>query len=415
MERRQNFDEYYQQYLNAADFAKFLEVLNVPSQKALRLNTFLWSSPDWGQFVDQNNLQIKAIPWCPQGFFYQEPDMKSLGNSAEFLVGRYYIQDATSMIPPEILQPQAGEIILDLCSAPGGKTIHLANLMQGQGLIIANEVVNSRRSILRQQLARYQIPNCAVTGYDVTFFSRHYPNFFDKILLDAPCSGEGMRSRKTDIQDNFSLNRLKFNAKRQKRLLQEAFLSLKPGGKIVYSTCALSYDENEAVVLDLLEKFPKNAELLATSLKKYPGISTPESKLKKTIRIWPFYLNTNGFFVAHIKKTAALPIIPQKSPKFSNLKPHLGPNWQLLNHKETLQILNFFSRCYNLPTLDFGNFCLLKFRKEIWIQPRLLARLSLPYLNYAGLKIAEYNNSSILQSVIFSELINLISNRSRFD
>lgn len=389
MSSKNTFDSYYQKLLSKSDFNKLTKIYHSPARKALQLNSLYYNQNTFKQFVRKNRITLEPVHWSANGYFYNDHRGQSLGNYPEFAEGMYYLQDATSMLPPEMLQPQADDFVLDLCASPGGKTIHLSNLMQGRGLIIANEVEQSRMIFLSKQLAKYGTRNVVVTSCDSSYFAKFLPNFFAKILLDAPCSGEGIRARNQNVRKNFSYNRIRFNAKRQKRLIHNAYLSLKKGGIMVYATCALSYEENEEVVAHLCQKFP-DARIVDTKI-NYPGISYQNHDLKKCIRIWPFYFDTNGFFVAKIKKTKISKISSSSEKSHASV---FAPNWKTLSLSQSSQYFKEFCNFQSLKNI-LDQFEFYRFKNEIWLIPFCLKKVPLPYINYAGIKIATINQGQV--------------------
>src|SRR3989339_928821 len=370
MPKHPSFSDYYNQYLDPESYEKLLQTLEVPTNKSLRVNTSLYTNKEFLQFAKKNNIQISPVSWSKIGFYYKLPEnLKSLGALPENEQGLYYLQDSASMIPSEILEPKKDELILDMCSAPGGKRIHISNLVRNNVNIIANEVEKKRSTLLCLQLKKYGLSNVIVTTYDSSFFAKNMTNKFDKILIDAPCSGEGMRERGLSIIKNFNYSLIKFNAKRQQRILTNAFQALKKGGTLVYSTCALSYDENEGVVDYLLKKFPQNAKLKIPKITEFPGISKENSNFNKCIRIWPFYLNTNGFFVAKIVKTEDSPIKIEKEKFNSHQKPSKSENWKNLDAKNSLiiqkKITKIIGKEFKIPE----NLKIAQFKNEYWLQP----------------------------------------------
>jgi len=228
-----------------------------------------------------------------------------LGNLPEHSLGYFYVQEAASMIPPIALQPEPNDIILDMAAAPGSKTTQLASMMNNHGIIIANDITHTRLKSLTINLQR-----CGVSNTIITLMKGHKFNIqADKILLDAPCSGTGAIRKSLKTITIWNPDVIKRLAGQQRQLLQTAFNCLKPQGILVYSTCSIAPEENEAVV-DFLLKNNTDASLESV---KIPGLKTSpvvleyENKqfspeLKQCIRIWPQDNDTEGFFIARIKK-----------------------------------------------------------------------------------------------------------------
>jgi len=249
---------------------------------------------------------LEPVAWAKEGFYYREEDRP--GRHPLHEAGLYYIQEPSAMSAAAILDPKPGERVLDLCAAPGGKTTHLAGRMQGKGLLIANEIIPNRAKILAQNLERLGVSNAVVLNEDSGRLAERLPGFFDKILVDAPCSGEGMFRKDPDACDHWSPENVRMCADRQLMILQNAVKMLRPGGKLVYSTCTFSPEENEGSVKALLEAEPE-MKLIDTGLGEFfsPGhpewVNGPE-ELRKTVRIWPHKVRGEGHFAALFEKSA---------------------------------------------------------------------------------------------------------------
>ncbi|MEM3113418.1 MAG: RsmB/NOP family class I SAM-dependent RNA methyltransferase [Candidatus Pacearchaeota archaeon] len=242
----------------------------------------------------------------------QELSPGELGNSIEHILGYYYIQEISSMMPILTLKPDKNEIFLDIASSPGSKTTQAAAMMENQGTIIANEINLGRIMPLATNLQRCGVTNTIITKHDGAVLCNKLKkiNFkFDKILLDAPCSGEGTIRSSPKTVFMFSENLIKTLAGIQKKLLENALKVLKVNGEIVYSTCTHAPEENESVVSYILENYPVKIEdiQLPKELKTRSGI--PEWKnikyhkeINKCVRIYPQDNDTEGFFIAKLKK-----------------------------------------------------------------------------------------------------------------
>ena len=233
-----------------------------------------------------------------------------LGKSIEHLLGYYYVQEISSMLPMLTLAPQPGEIFLDLAAAPGSKTTQAAAMMNNQGTIIANDVNLGRISILSANLQKVGATNTIITRHDGVILCNKLKNLgmkFDKILVDAPCSGEGnLRSNpKTFLMWN--IKAVKKLGRIQKKLASSALEVLKSGGEMIYSTCTHSPEENEEVIQYLLDNYDIETETISLPLKTRPGLTSWQdskfsNELKKACRVYPQDNNTEGFFLCKIKK-----------------------------------------------------------------------------------------------------------------
>ena len=240
---------------------------------------------------------LSPVPWEPMGH-YLATDSRA-GSLPLHEAGAYYLQEPSAMIPARVLAPQSGETVLDLCAAPGGKSTQLADQLHGQGLLVCNEPVPSRAQILSRNLERMGVTNSLVVSADPSQLEGQWPCAFDAILVDAPCSGEGMFRRHPETQLEWDEATPARCAERQKRILQSAVSMLKPGGRLAYSTCTLNPQENEDVVLWLLAEY---SSLSPVPFSLPSGKSQPLSAPQGTLRVYPHELAGEGHFVALLRK-----------------------------------------------------------------------------------------------------------------
>jgi NOL1/NOP2/sun family putative RNA methylase len=303
-------EKFITRYSALTDIDKFKEYSFSYLRKSVRVNTlkitvkelFARMSKEW---------MLTSIPWCDYGFWIEhrgegEEKRWDVGNTIEHLLGYVYIQEAASMIPPLVLDPQPGERVLDMCAAPGSKTTQLAQLMQNKGVIIANDLTDVRLAALGVNLQRCGIINTITT-------KRHGSGFkdmeFDRVLVDAPCSGTGTIRKSLKTIEMWNPKLASFLSKTQKQLIKAGFNVLKKGGTLVYSTCTLEPEEDEGVVDFLLKACPDaRVEEIELDIKRSEAVVSFEGKtysdeVKKCLRIWPQDNDTEGFFVAKITKT----------------------------------------------------------------------------------------------------------------
>lgn len=284
------------------EFDDFLKSYTEEKSKGLRVNVFKISKE---HFLQINPFHLEAIPWVNNGFYYSDQDKP--GKHPYHEAGLYYVQEPSAMAVGELVAPKPGERVLDLCAAPGGKTTHLAEKMKQTGLLVANEIHPSRAKILSQNVERMGIKNALVLNETPERLAERFPNFFDKILVDAPCSGEGMFRKDPEACGEWSLNNVLLCADRQIHILEKAAVMLKGGGKLVYSTCTFSPEENEGVISYFLNRHP-DFELEEVTL--YDGFSkgrpdwtlNGEKEVERTIRLWPHKLRGEGHFIAVLRK-----------------------------------------------------------------------------------------------------------------
>ena len=248
------------------------------------------------------------VPWTDQGF---ELDIASrLGNTVPHEAGAFYLQDPSSMLPASVLSAQPGERVLDLCAAPGGKSTQLAAQMQGQGLLVCNEVIPKRAQVLSRNLERMGVTNALCISMRTDALAQRFPEAFDAVLVDAPCSGEGMFRKHPETVASWSPEMADGCAVRQKEILESAACLLSPGGRMVYSTCTYHRRENEEQVKDFLKRHPE------FSLAPFPG--GPEGMLT----CYPHRMRGEGQFCALLVKAdtghrAEMPLMKDRVGKES--------------------------------------------------------------------------------------------------
>lgn len=293
-------EKFLERYKELTGLEKFLEYSLKPLRKSVRVNTLKTTVEEM-----KKRLELKQVPWCKEGFWIEGA---AIGNLPEHFLGYIYLQEAASMIPPEILKPEEQDMILDLCASPGSKTTQTAAKMKNQGLIIANDNQISRLKPLQINLQRCGVTNAVITLMEGRWF-KNYPKKFDKIMVDAPCSGIGTIRKSIKTIQWWNPNFVKQMAGIQKQLLETAFQLLKEEGTLVYSTCTLEPEENEGVIDHLLSKHEDaKLEEIGLDIKKSDPILEFEgqnysTEIKKCLRIWPQDNDTEGFFIAKIKKT----------------------------------------------------------------------------------------------------------------
>jgi 16S rRNA m(5)C-1407 methyltransferase (EC 2.1.1.-) len=305
----------------------FIAACQRPLRRSIRVNTLKITVADFLSLVAPYGWQLTAIPWCEEGFWISREDEEvlPLGSTAEHLSGLFYIQEASSMLPVTALfaDGNAPQRVMDVAAAPGSKTTQIAARMGNQGAILANEFSASRVKVLHANISRCGISNVALTHFDGRVFGAALPETFDAILLDAPCSGEGVVRKDPDALKNWSTESNREIAETQRELIDSAFHALRPGGTLVYSTCTLNREENEEVVEWLLARYPQAVERrpLNTLFPTAADALTPDGDL----HVFPQIYDCEGFFVARLHKTGAIEPLPAPGYKmgkfpFSPLK-----------------------------------------------------------------------------------------------
>lgn len=258
------------------------------------------------------------------------------GSTLEIAFGFYYMQALTSMLPPIVLNPSERDLVLDLCSAPGSKTTQLAEIMKNKGRLVVNELEMDRIKALVFNLDKMNFLNCGVVNQRGEILSKYFDSYFDKILVDAPCSGLGIIQKKSEINKWWSVERVKNLVEIQNKLLVSAIKMLKVGGELVYSTCTLTPEENELIVNRILEKYPVDVEQISIPLKHHNGLTEYngtrlDKRLSKAIRIFPWEIDSDGFFLVKLRKVDHTSATEQLKWK---------KNFVLTIHSHTDKILN---------------------------------------------------------------------------
>ena len=276
------------------EYEAFLQSLQRPRAVALRMNP-LKGEPPTLPFVTE------PVPWEPLGYYY-DPEARP-GLHVFHEAGVYYLQEASAMAPVALLEPQPGEKICDLCAAPGGKSTQIAGRLSGRGMLLCNEVSPKRAKILSRNIERLGIANAVVTNETPAVLAQRFPAFFDRVLVDAPCSGEGMFRKEEAAITDWSPETVQMCARRQGEILDCAAKMVKPGGRLVYSTCTFAPQEDEEAVEAFLENHP---EFLPEPVEA-PWFQESGPAM---YRMWPHKLLGEGHFAAVLRRMGQ----PEDSP-----------------------------------------------------------------------------------------------------
>ena len=268
------------------EFDAFLASLERPRAVALRFNPLKGDAPQL-PFVGE------PVPWEPQGYYY-DPDSRP-GLHVYHEAGVYYLQEASAMSPVALLDPQPGERVCDLCSAPGGKTTQIAGRMMGEGFLLCNEWSPKRAKILSRNIERMAVANALVTNEDTARLAERFPEQFDKVLIDAPCSGEGMFRKEEAAITDWSQETVDMCARRQAEILHNGARLVRPGGRLVYSTCTFAPEEDEEAVAAFLASHPDFEPEIIDA----PWFAPVENGGH---RMWPHKLLGEGHFAAVLRK-----------------------------------------------------------------------------------------------------------------
>jgi len=290
------------QGLMGEEFNSYLESYNKPRFYGLRVNTLKISVEE---FLKISPFHLEPVPWTTDGFYYQEGD--NPGRHHYYYAGLYYIQEPSAMLPGAVIEIKPGDKVLDLCAAPGGKTVQMAAQMKGQGLLVANDNNNDRVKSLVKNIELYGVKNAIVLNETPDKLVKNFEEYFDKILVDAPCSGEGMFRKDEAAIKSWEKYKGGKCCGMQWDILAQVDKMLKPGGNILYSTCTFSSEEDELMIEKFMNEHDGGYELL--EIPKAGGIEGGRTQwsngtydFSKAARLWPHKLNGEGHFAALIKK-----------------------------------------------------------------------------------------------------------------
>ncbi|MGY5703745.1 16S rRNA (cytosine(1407)-C(5))-methyltransferase RsmF [Vibrio antiquarius] len=366
-------------HLNMEDF---IASCQKPLRKSIRVNTLKISIEAFLERADAKGWKLSPVPWCDTGFWIEaDESVVPLGNTAEHMSGLFYIQEASSMMPVSALfmNDESYDAVLDTAAAPGSKTTQIAALMNNEGVLVANEYAASRVKVLHANVERCGVRNAALSNFDGRVFGGWLPEQFDAVLLDAPCSGEGTVRKDEDAMKNWTQASVLDIADTQKDLIESAFHALKPGGVMVYSTCTLSTEENQQVCHHLKETFGDAVEFesLETLFENANAALTEEGFL----HIFPQVYDCEGFFVARIRKLAAVepPKVKKRMGKFPFTK---------ASKKESVEIAQQLQSALGIELPNDSSVWLRD--KDVWLFPNSLEPM-IGELRFSrmGIKIAE--------------------------
>lgn len=281
--------EEYSDYLASFDHERYY---------GLRINTTKISVED---FLKINPFTLKPIPWCKDGFYCLEEE--KVAKHPYYYAGLYYLQEPSAMLPAEVLPIKENDFVLDACSAPGGKATKLACKLNNTGILFSNDISVSRQQITLKNLETFGIKNAYVLCEDIAKLKDNFSNSFDKILIDAPCSGEGMFRKDPSLIKSWIEKGNEYYANIQKQIIKDGLDLLKDGGMMVYSTCTFSKQEDEDIIEYALSICPN---LKVLPIEKTKGIK--DGLTKNTIncaRLYPHLINGEGHFVALLQKGEA--------------------------------------------------------------------------------------------------------------
>jgi len=277
----------------------FFESFDMPSFRGIRINRLKVNPDDDEKILRSLGSTMENVPWCKSGYYAND---KISGNSPYFHAGVFYMQEPSAMLPAEVLASKPGERILDLCAAPGGKATRIAEGMNGQGIFIANDISYDRTKALLRNIERLGIENAVILSESPERLAVRFPQYFDKILIDAPCSGEGMFRRDPSATKSWENYGTSKTTSMQRDILDRADAMLRPGGSIVYSTCTFSREEDEGMIEWFIDKY-KQYRVIASGNIKGVSVDSSLGQTQGSMRIWPHISKGDGHFCVHLQKS----------------------------------------------------------------------------------------------------------------
>ena len=379
----------------------YWEFIQKEPAKYLRVNERKIKREDLAiQLYETYGIKTEAVTYPTNALKIIE-GFEFAGSTLEIAFGFYYMQGLTSMLPPIALDASSKDIVLDLCSAPGSKTTQIAGLMENKGILIVNELEIDRIKALVFNLDKMNFLNYGVVNSRGEILSKYFDSYFDKILVDAPCSGLGIIQKKNEVNKWWTPERVSYLGEIQNKLLVSAIKMLKVGGEIVYSTCTLTPEENELIINNLLEKYPIDLEPVELPLKHHNGFTEYhgtqlDQRLANTIRIFPWEVDSDGFFLAKIKKTDET-----TPPEQLKWKKHYVMTMH--NHGDEIirEKLNILSTEFGMNKEAFSNYKFLLKRNDIFFTTKEWGDENLGLFQRVGTKFGtiDKNGKIVLHSL----------------
>lgn len=381
MQLPDDFKAKYTRLLGPKEAAAFLAAFSEPVHHGFRINPLKQNRPK------QLDL-TKPLSHCQFGYAGEVS-----GKTVAHQSGAVYSQEPSAMYVGEVAAPRLNEKVLDLCAAPGGKTTHIGSYLANSGLLVANEIDHKRAKVLMENVERFGLTNTIVTNSTPAIIASQLPDFFDRILVDAPCSGEGMFRKDPDATSYWHLDYPAECAARQRQILSEAVKTLKPGGELIYSTCTFAPEEDEQIIAWLVNQF--DFEILP--IKKFAGMddgrpawADGNPELANCVRLFPHHFNGEGHFIAKLRKPAATGESAQKAKPVRHKKQRRGSSTTASLTNEQRQLWEAFSKAMfqKLPTGQ-----LRTFQETLYSVPNMAPDFGKIKLVRAGLQLGTFKKN----------------------
>jgi len=382
--------KFYKDIFSKKDFNDLLKFLEKDAKKSIRINTDRISIEDFKKEAEAKGWHLTQIPWCKEGFWINRDDQSiALGKFLLHYIGYFYMQESSSMLPATLFDynEEGGLTILDMAAAPGSKTTQIYNNTSYKSLIVSNEPATTRLKAMASNLERMGTSNVIISKKDGAAFGPLFPNTFNKILLDAPCSGDGMMRKDSRILNSWTPQDSLFMAKLQKKLILSAFEALKPGGELVYSTCTFSPYENEHVIQHLINKHGENIETESfeysgDTIKSFEGVEYDE-RINAGIRIFPSKYDSEGFFAIKITKLGLTPGVKKAVQKTRR-------DIEYLKKKKERIITSYLKKHFGIEFDVKKRHVLVEKNHTIWMSPRRnFTEFSDLHSPWIGMKLGE--------------------------
>ena len=359
-----------------------------PESTAIRVNTLKNSKLEIENWFKQLKQKFSKIPFSQNGFIIPQDDIP-FSHTLDFFLGKIQYQGISSQLPALVLNPQPGEKVLDMAAAPGSKSTQIGAMMQNKGSLYLNDISRQRLQALNANTQKAGMLNQVLLNYSGDRFGNLFPKFFDKILLDAPCTALGTLSSSPEVTGWWSREKLHKLCGIQERLFISAIKALKTGGEMVYSTCSIAPEENEMLIQEMLDEYPleilpidlRGTENFKNGLSSYDGIPF-DPNMKHALRVFPHQHEMEGFFVARLRKT----------------KGHvLHQEWKRASFTETMayddeqvgQDLKEISETYGIPVDFWQDYRFIRTQKRLWMTNRDLKEIPADGVTSAGMLLAE--------------------------